>query len=90
MYHAMRSCVFIFHDGDDHQEHSVLPLHIPQDFDSGVDWQNKLKNARLARNKADYEPYPKSDRAWQKTAATIKNDADLLLTASRNYLKSKG
>ena len=86
----MRACAFICHEGDDYEEHSKLPLNIPPDFDTAVDWQNKLKDARLARNNADYEAYPKSDRAWQKTAEVIKSDADLLLTTSRNYLKTKG
>jgi len=71
MYHALRACAFLFHEGDDYQEHSKLPLQIPKDFDVGIDWQNKLKKARLARNKADYEAYPKSDRAWETIAKTI-------------------
>lgn len=90
MYHAMRACAYIFHEGDDHQEHSKLPLNIPKGFDNTVDWQNKLKDARLARNRADYEAYPKSDQAWRKVALAIKADADLLLTTARQYLKMKG
>jgi uncharacterized protein (UPF0332 family) len=90
MYHAMRSCVFISYEGDDHQEHSELPLNIPKDFDPGVDWQNKLKNARLSRNRADYEAYPKTEKAWESTAIIIKKDADVLLQTALNYLRGKG
>jgi hypothetical protein len=90
MYHAMRACVFISNEGDEHQEHSKLPLHVPVDFDIGVDWQNKLKDARLSRNRADYEAYPKTDLAWRKTAEALRRDADLLIVASNKYLKAKG
>ncbi len=90
MYHAMRACIYIFHQGDDHEQHSELPKHIPPDFPPGVDWQNKLKNARLIRNRADYEAYPKSDKAWRGDAESMKADADLLLSRSREYLRSKG
>ena len=90
MYHAMRACVFIFYQGDDHQEHSALPLKIPNDFDPANDWQTKLKNARFERNRADYEAYPKADQAWRKYAISIKGDTDLLIATARQYLKSKG
>jgi hypothetical protein len=87
----MRACVFISHEGDDHQEHTKLPLNIPKDFDpGGMNWQTKLKEARLTRNKADYDAYPKSDGAWHKAALAIKLDADSLLIVARRYLKSKG
>ena len=29
MYHAMRAAVFVFHGGDDHQEHKILPAKHP-------------------------------------------------------------
>lgn len=92
MYHAMRACAYVFYEGDDHEEHSKLPLHIPTDFPPapGRDWQSLIKDARLIRNRADYDPYPKSDRSWKVAAMSIKADADLLLLSSRNYLLSKG
>ncbi len=91
MYHAMRACVFLACPGDDHQEHSKLPLKIPGDFDpTGVDWQGKLKDARLARNRADYEPYPNRNAAWRNTALTIESDAIHLLKVARIYLRKKG
>lgn len=90
MYHAMRACAFVFHQGDDHEEHKKLPMHIPDDFPPGPNWQNMLRNARELRNRADYEPYPKSNMMWRHDAFYLKTDADLFLSTSRAYLKNKG
>ncbi len=91
MYHTMRACVFIHHEGDDHEKHSELPLHIPPTLDpAGTDWQTKLKDARLLRNRVDYEAYPKSENAWRRNAITIRADANQLVIVSRSYLKLKG
>lgn len=90
MYHAMRACAYVFHEGDDHQEHLKLPQHIPDDFAPGEDWQTKLKNARVVRNRADYDPYPKADSAFKRDAQNLKTDADRLLKLTRNYLINKG
>lgn len=90
MYHAMRAACFVFHDGDDHEAHSELPLHIPGDFPNADIWKNTLKNARLTRNAADYDPYPKSGKIWQRRAETARTDAEALLVETRNYLRSKG
>ena len=90
MYHAMRACVFVFNGGDDYQEHSKLQSHIPRNFPSGPNWKNILKDAREHRNRADYEPYPKSDSAWKQSALSLKNDADLFLAKTRIYLQNKG
>src|ERR1700730_12474750 len=91
MYHAMRACVLLWNPGDDHEEHNKLPLHIPPDFDQKkVNWQVKLKDARLARNRADYEPYPKANTAWRGVAITLQSDTEDLLRVSRLYLRTKG
>ena len=90
MYHAMRATVYVFYDGDDHQEHTKLPRHIPDDFPTPGTWQTRLKNARYARNAADYDPYPKANLAWKYRAETIKRDADDLLAACTQYLRGKG
>jgi uncharacterized protein (UPF0332 family) len=90
MYHSLRACVYIYNMGDDFQEHSKLPLKIPADFPQSMEWQIKMKNARLTRNRADYEPFPRSDRVWQRNANNLKTDADQLIIVSRNYLKNKG
>lgn len=90
MYHAMRACVYLSHQGDDYEQHSKLPQSIPDDFPSGRKWQNILKDARDIRNRADYEPYPKSNLAWKPEALEIKKHADLCLPATRTYLQNKG
>lgn len=90
MYQALRACLYLSHEGDDHQEHSKLPQFIPKDFAPGEDWQTKLKNARMMRNRADYDPYPKSDMAFRFDAVSLKGDADRLLVLARDYLRSKG
>ncbi len=90
MYHSMRAACYVFHDGDDHESHSDLPLHIPNDFPNAATWKNTLKGARLARNAADYDPYPKSSNIWQKRAEAIRKDAEALFAETRNYLRSKG
>jgi uncharacterized protein (UPF0332 family) len=90
MYHAIRACVFVSHGGDDHQEHRELPLYIPRDFPPEPNWQNMLRNARVLRNRADYEPYPKSNIAWKQDAFDLKTDADLFLSTARAYLQTKG
>lgn len=71
MYHAIRAVVFYVTRGDENQEHSTLPKHIPADFPGGVSWETKLKNARLERNRADYDPYPQQDRAFEVMARQI-------------------
>lgn len=86
----MRACAYIFHAGDDYEEHSKLPLYLPSDLPPGLDYQSILKSARLTRNRADYDPYPKSDKAWMADALSIKVDADQFLRISRAYLRSKG
>ena len=90
MYHAMRACVFVAHGGDDHQGHTELPQHIPNDFAPAEDWQTKMKNARETRNRADYDPYPRADSAFKSDALNLKADADRLILLARQYLQGKG
>jgi uncharacterized protein (UPF0332 family) len=90
MYHAVRAAVFIYHGGDDFEEHSKLSLHIPADFPNQTKWQAALKDARLLRNRADYDPYPKANRAWESDARHIRNDAIDLLAQVNTYLTVKG
>jgi len=90
MYHAMRACVYLSNEGDDHQEHSKLPQHIPTDFPSGG-WEQILKDARVARNTADYDPYPLlGSGGWKTQALTLRLQAGQLIKESRRYLNSKG
>jgi uncharacterized protein (UPF0332 family) len=90
MYHAIRAAAYVYHDGDDHEAHAELPGHVPNDFPSAATWSNKLKDARLARNAADYDPYPRDIRAWRKQAVAIRRDAAELMRLSRAYLSHRG
>ena len=72
MYHAMRAAAYVYHDGDDYESHAKLPLNIPDDFPTAGAWQSTLKNARLNRNSADYDPYPKTQNHWRVSAHVMK------------------
>jgi hypothetical protein len=86
----MRAVVFFSVGGDDHEKHSVLPDHVPSDFPAQAGWQNTLKNARLERNRADYEPYPDSDKGFESAARMVVSDAEALLPIASAYLRRKG
>jgi uncharacterized protein (UPF0332 family) len=90
MYHAARAVVFFHFGGDDHQEHATLPAHLPPDFPQVAIWQNALRLARLERNRVDYDPYPKSEKAYAATAQTTFGDCAAFLRESRKYLIKKG
>jgi uncharacterized protein (UPF0332 family) len=90
MYHALRATAFFANRGDDHQEHSKLPQGIPADFPDRARWENDLKGARLDRNRADYEPYPKNDLMFETTALELIRKAQDLWPIVRSYLKKKG
>ena len=89
MYHSGRAVSYVAHGGDDHEEHSVLPGKLPADFPDVEVWRNKLKNARLERNKADYDPYPKGPGYYQEVFNLIIADARNMLKASQQYIKDK-
>lgn len=90
MYHSMRASAFVFHNGDDYEEHSKLPLNIPNDFPGAAGWETSLKNARSSRNAADYDPYPRGEAHWRSLTQAIRADADALLIETRDYLRAKG
>jgi uncharacterized protein (UPF0332 family) len=90
MYHAVRAVVYFTFGGDDNEEHSKLPNHIPSDFPSHTLWQNTLKNARLKRNEADYDPYPLTDSAFKNDASAQLTQAKLLVKGAKAYLQTKG
>ena len=90
MYHIFRAVVFFVVGGDDHENHSVLQNHIPSDFPNQAIWQNKLKTARLERNRADYDPYPSFDKSFEAVARTVVSETEALLPVARAYLRRKG
>jgi hypothetical protein len=64
----MRAAAFQDVGGDDHEKHSDLPNHLPDGLTDPAATRNGLTTARLARNSADYDPYPKTELAWKPTA----------------------
>lgn len=89
MYHALRSATFIYYGGDDHEQHTVLATKLPNDFPDKAKWENSLKSARLERNRADYDPYPRRDQQFEKTAQDVIADATALIVITRDYIRSK-
>ncbi len=90
MYHSMRAVVFYVESGDDHEDHSRLPTKTPQDFIQHAYWQNELKDARLRRNEADYDPYPAQDFDFKAQALHVRKQSHLLIVQARQYLRTKG
>jgi uncharacterized protein (UPF0332 family) len=90
MYQTFRGVVFFVSGGDDFEKHSDLPQHLPKDFPAVAFWENALKTARLERNKADYEPYPRQDSAFEPQAASIFKSSHQLRSVARAYLRGKG
>jgi len=90
MYHAIRAVVYYVHGGDDHQEHTNLPGHLPPDFVDRALWQNALKDARARRNDADYDPYPLAPGAWRDVARDLRVRARQLVVLAESYLRWKG
>ncbi|UKE77473.1 HEPN domain-containing protein [Xanthomonas graminis] len=89
MYHAARAATFISFGGDDHEQHTVLPSKLPLDFPDSKKYQNSLKSARFERNRADYDPYPRSDEDFSGAAATLLADAVLIVSTARKYIRAK-
>lgn len=90
MYQTFRGIVFLMSKGDDHEKHSILPAHLPKDFPAVSYWENALKTARLERNRADYEPYPRKDSQFKTSAVAVLKDSHQLRGVARTYLRSKG
>jgi hypothetical protein len=90
MYHAARALVFLASTGDDHDDHTKLPTRLPEDLHQVDRWKTVLKEARIARNAADYDPYPKSDAAWAANARDLKADTLEFLGVVKDYCRDRG
>jgi len=90
LYHTFRAVVFYMHGGDDHESHSKLPLELPNDLPNRATWQNAMKSARLERNKADYDPYPRVSADFLPVAKQMIHDAHDAATLAATYLSGKG
>lgn len=90
LYNGFRACAYIFHGGDDHEKHVVLPKYIPDDFPNSAQWQNALKDAREMRNRADYDPYPRHQGSLKSDAIQLRRDASVSMPVIKSYLQGKG
>lgn len=90
MYHYVRAVVYLSYGGDDHEAHSNVPKKIPDDFPDRALWQNRLREARLERNRADYDPFPLSNLSYKASAAKIFGYAVGFSKVTKRYLQSKG
>jgi uncharacterized protein (UPF0332 family) len=89
MYHAARAATYLSFGGDDHEKHSILPTKLPADFPNSDVWKNKLKNARLERNRADYDPYPLGDMSFLAVHPVLISEAKELIRITKQYLVTK-
>ena len=85
MYHAARALVLHVRRAD-LDDHDRLPAALGQIL--GTDYGDVLGQWREVRNQADYSPYAPADLASQVVTAV--SDANLLLTACRDYLQNRG
>jgi hypothetical protein len=91
MYHAMRGVSFYSTRGDDHEAHSVLfDKGIPSDFPNANSAKNDLRDARLRRNEADYDPYPAASTHFKGVLQSLAPTARTFVANSRTYLRAKG
>jgi hypothetical protein len=90
MYHLLRTVSYHSHGGDDYEGHDVLPGKIPAAFPNRGSWEHDLKLARLERNRADYEPYPRKDNQFQPTALELIAKARDLDRIVRRFLRANG
>ena len=90
MYHYSRALVYFIHGGDDHESHSNVAKAIPEDLDQRAAWANKLRIARLERNRADYDPFPLADSSYKSSATQVIEDAGNWAMEVKSYLRAKG
>jgi uncharacterized protein (UPF0332 family) len=90
MYHAARAVVYLVNQGDDHQEHDQLYKHLPSDFPNADTWKNELKEARLKRNEADYDFFPKSNLSFRSASLSLFAKAKEFHSECENYLQNRG
>jgi uncharacterized protein (UPF0332 family) len=85
-YHAFRAASFRATGGDDHEKHSELPKHLPEELPDAAVLKNGLTAARYARNRADYEPYPENESAWKAEADATMAFGQAALRDVKEYL----
>lgn len=91
MYHAMRAVSYSFFGGDDHEKHTELgDKGVPKDFPNRAAAKNDLRDARLTRNEADYEPYPSAPTYFKAAESRLSSMAHAFVNDARAYVRAKG
>jgi uncharacterized protein (UPF0332 family) len=90
MYHAARAVVFVAYQGDDYEPHDKLAGGMPADFPDIEQWQNDLKEARLKRNEADYDPFPSGHASFRASSNALFNTATRFSRECLAYLRARG
>ena len=90
IYHSARAVSFLTYPGDDCEEHDKVATGLPPDLPDVEVWRNKIKDARLKRNEADYEPFMVSDPQFKQASATTLSAATDFIVVCSTYLRSKG
>lgn len=86
----MRAVCFYSFGGDDNEQHTKISNCVPDDFPERELRANELKDARLRRNEADYDPYPEDEAAFRTTALGLAKTANHFVAECRAYLTGKG
>ena len=90
MYQAARAIVFAAHQGDDHEQHSVLPRKLPNNWPTASQREIELTDARLLRNQADYDCYPIVEAAWEIDARGLAVTAANFVQDCETYAITNG
>lgn len=90
MYHAARGIVFAEVQGDDYQQHSVLPRHLPPGLPEVAKREQELTNARLLRNQADYDVYPIALSEWEADARQVAAIAADFVQTFEDFAQANG
>jgi uncharacterized protein (UPF0332 family) len=90
MYHAARAIVFAEVQGDDYERHIVLPRNLPSQMEDVTLRESELTDARLLRNKADYDIYPHGHIGWETDARTLAGTAAAFVSACEVFALANG
>ncbi|WP_084356823.1 HEPN domain-containing protein [Mycolicibacterium wolinskyi] len=90
MYHAARAICFGHHRGDNYQKHSVLPNNLPASLPNAARWANELNDARLVRNMADYDLYPRNASDWMNDSVSLSVVASEFLAECEDFAVNVG
>jgi hypothetical protein len=90
MYHAARAVAYLSNQGDDLEAHDKVAGGLPANFPNLAQWQNALKDARLRRNEADYDPYPTGERNFVAVNRALLAGATEFSRECEAFLRANG